>query len=292
MKNKLRLLFILIAFFAGVHQSAAQPLLLSYFKLNTDGQDSLSNSFPMNLAGVTFNNNALTFPASGYYTASAQITGFSYSSFTVSFDFNPAAFGYPNTTLLSGGPSYRWFGLENDAAGHLLLTLNDYNQLYNFTNVITTNHWHTLICSVDLNSQTILIMLDGQMLPPIFLQHFQFDVIGTAYEQSDKTFTFWNYGDASFLSGQANNLRVFSGALTASEMSALNAINIKIQAFGQGAIIYWPSSLNGYVPQSTGSLLPPVLWQDDVRMPLVIGDQSVLIDTPAPDMRFYRLRKL
>ena len=292
MKIKLAVLLILIVFFGGNHHAAAQPVLLSYFKLNTDGLDSLSNSFPMELYGVSFTNDALTLPSAGDYTASAQIAGFSYSAFTVAFDFNPTAFGYPNTTLLSGGPYYRWFGLENDAAGHLAVTVNADNQYFNFTNIITTNHWHTLVCSVNMNSQIILTMLDGQMLPPIILQNIQFNVIGTADESYDKVFTFWNYGNASFLSGQANNLRIFSGALTTSEMSSLNAVTISAQAFDQGVIINWSAGLNGYVPQWTGSLLPPIQWQDDVRTPLIIGDQRVLIDAPAPIAKFYRLRRL
>jgi hypothetical protein len=293
MKTKLVFLLVLIAFFAGSYRAAAQPVLLSYFKLNTDGLDSFSNSFPMKLDGVSFTNNALALPSTGYYTASAQIAGFSYSAFTVALDFNPTVLGYPNnTTLLSGGPSYRWFGLDNDAAGHLLVTINNYNQEYYFTNVITTNHWHTLVCSVNMNSQTILTMLDGQLLPPIYLQNIQFWVIGTPYEQSDKVFTFWDYSDASFLSGQANNLRVFGGALAASEMSSLNAVNMTIQVFNPGVVINWPSGLQGYVPQWTGSLQPPIQWHDDARTPLVIGDQSVLIDTPAPNVKFYRLRRL
>jgi hypothetical protein len=295
MKTKLHSVLIVLTLLACVHHAAGQPLLLSYFKLNSDGQDSLGNSPPMNLAGVVFTNNALALPDTGIYTANAQITGFSYSSFTVSFDFWPADFGYPHTTLLSGGPLYRWIGLQNDATGHLELTLNNDNQMIGFTNVITTNHWHTLVCSVNLTSQysqTILIMLDGQMLQAITVQNFQFDVIGTPYEQSDEAFTFWNYGNASSLSGQANNLRVYGAALTASEMESLYSVNIAIQPFGQGAIIYWPIDLTGYVAQSTDSPLQPTQWQDDVRMPLLIGDQKVLIDTPAVGARFYRLRRL
>jgi hypothetical protein len=46
----------------------------------------------MNLANVVFINNALTLPETGDYTASALIAGFSYSAFTVSFDFNPTDF--------------------------------------------------------------------------------------------------------------------------------------------------------------------------------------------------------
>jgi Concanavalin A-like lectin/glucanases superfamily len=293
MKIKLAFLLVLIAFFAGNHHAGAQPVMLSWFKLNTDGQDSLSNSYPMDLDGVSFSNAALTLPNAGDYTASAYITGFSYTAFTVAFDFNPTILGYPNnTTLLIGGPAYRWFGLVNDALGHLRISINDYNQEYNFTNIITTNHWHTLVCSVSMNTLTILTMLDGQLLPPISLPRFPFNVIGTPNEQSDKAFTFWDYGDASFLSGQANNLRIFGGALTASEMSSLNAVNLTIQAFDSGIIVNWPSGLQGYVPQWTDSLQPPIQWHDDLRTPLTVGDQSVLIDTPAPSTKFYRLRRL
>lgn len=295
MKDKLHLLFISLALLVGAQSAVAQPVMLSYFKLNTDGQDSLNNSSPMQLSGVSFSNNALTLPSGGFYTASAQIAGFSYSAFTVSFDFNPTDFASSHISILSGGPAYRWIGLQNDYSGHLVLSLNNDNFVYTFTNIITTNKWHTLVCSVNLNSQntmTVLTMLDGMMLQTIALQNYPFVVVGTPYEQSDKVFTFWNYGNASSFYGQANNLRVFNGALTASEMSSLYEVNLTIQPFAQGAILNWSSGLNGYVPQSTDSLLPPVQWQDDVRTPLIIGDQNVLIDTPALGTKFYRLRRL
>jgi len=271
--------------------SDAAPLLLSHFKFNGSGEDSLGNSPPMALSGVMFTNETLATPQSGGYAASARVAGFSYSSFTVAFDFRPYDFGFPNQTLLSGGPSYRWIGFENDSAGHLLLTLNNRNRLYNFTNVVATHRWHTLVCSVDLISRAIVTVLDGERLPDIALQNFQFNVIGTAFEQSDQVFSFWNYGNATGLYGQADNLRIYSRALSGSEIQSLHSPRIGLSQSGQGALIHWSADLTGYVAETATSLLAPVQWVADGRTPVFVGDRRVLVDPLATGPRFYRLRR-
>ena len=48
-------------------------------------------------------------------------------------------------------------------------------------------------------------------------------MVGTPSEESDKAFSFWNYGNASFFCGQADNLRVYGRALAATEIGSLDA---------------------------------------------------------------------
>ena len=63
------------------------------------------------------------------------------------------------------------------------------------------------------------------------LQNFHFEVVGTAYEEQDKVFGFVNYGNASAFNGFADNLMVFSRALTSAEIVSfapkLNAHQLK-----------------------------------------------------------------
>lgn len=66
-----------------------------------------------------------------------------------------------------------------------------------------------------------MTFLDGQRLRDVDLGDFQFNVVGTPSEESDKAFSFWNYGNASFFCGQADNLRVYGRALAATEISSL-----------------------------------------------------------------------
>lgn len=201
------------------------PVLLSHFRMDGNGRDDLGNSPGLELSGTTFANNRLVLPCqpeAGAYTALARINGFSYDSFTVSWDFRPAQFGYPYTTLLCGGPGYRWIEFGCTADGHLLLRLNNAQWLVGFTNVVETNQWHTLICSVDVTARSLSTYLDGRRLRDTDLGDFQFNAVGTPTEESEKAFTFWNYGNASYFCGEADNLRVYGRAVAESEIARLD----------------------------------------------------------------------
>lgn len=209
--------------------SAAQsaPMLLSHFKMDGNGHDDLGNSPGMELFGTSFAGKKLVLPCDpepGFYTALARISGFSYESFTVAWEFRVTQFDYPSTMLLSGGPSYRWIEFGCAATGHLQLKLNGAQTTIQkqFTNVLRTNQWHSLACAVDVSARSVVIFLDGQRLRDIDLGNFQFNVVGTPSEESDKAFSFWNYGNASFFCGQADNLRVYGRALAATEISSLD----------------------------------------------------------------------
>ncbi|MDB6058102.1 MAG: hypothetical protein JWO95_1946 [Verrucomicrobiales bacterium] len=218
--------------------AVASPLssLLSHFKMNGNGLDALGNSPSMEICGVSFSAGALQLTNTNVFDATAKVPGLSFGSFTVAVDFNPCDFGYPHTTILSCGPSYRWLGLENDDSGHLQITLNNSYYVFPFTNVISTNRWHTLICSVDLASQRIVTFLDGEHLPDITLSGFKFEVVGTDSEASDKAFSFWNYGNATRLYGYADHLRIYSRALTEEQISrmysnaAQDRYNVRVEA--------------------------------------------------------------
>lgn len=271
--------------------TGAAPLLLSHFRFEGDGRDDLGNSPPMDLSGVSFTNGTLSLPPE-FFTASARITGFSYSSFTVAFDFKPLNFGYPHSTFLSGGPSYRWIGFENDSQGHLHLTLNNSNRRYAFTNVLESNRWHTVVCAVDLPSQQIVTFLDGQQLPDIVLAGFQFEVVGTALEEWDKVFSFWNDGDGSHFAGFADNLRVYRRALSPAEILSLHSARLSIEPFPGSVRIYWSADLTDYVLESADSLRPPTAWTTETGTPIFIGREKVIVENGITGVRFYRLRRL
>ncbi|MDB6020261.1 MAG: hypothetical protein JWQ04_118 [Pedosphaera sp.] len=269
--------------------ASAQSNLLADFKLKSDGTDALGNCPPMSLNNVSFANGALQLPA-GNYVAAATINGFSYNSFTVAVDFNPTDLSTAHETILTGGPLYRWLGLITDGDGHLEIYFNNRNLLYSFTNSIQTNAWHTLFCSVDLPSQTVVTFLDGQHLPDINLSSFTFDVIGTPDEEEDKAFSFVDDGDAIPFYGAAANLRVYNRALSAAEIASLMVPTLSLQLSGQSVLISWPVSANGYQLLSTSALAPPVSWTTNSASPLLIGSQNVIIESMDVE-RFYRLKK-
>jgi hypothetical protein len=123
------------------------------------------------------------------------------------------------------------------------------------------------------------------------LQGFQFEVVGTASEQSDQIFTFWNYGNATSLWGQVDNLRIYSRALSGSEIQSLHSPPLLLLQSDRDARIHWSADLTGYVAESTTSLLAPVQWVADGRTPVLVEDRYVLVDLLVTGPRFYRLRR-
>ena len=268
----------------------AQPLLLSHFGFEGNGLDDLANSPPMFLSDVTFTNGTLLLPRTNIYNATASIAGFSYTSFTVSLDFKPSSFDPLNSNILCGGPSYRWIGFEV-YEGRFRIMLNNWNRVYAFTNVIALNQWHTLVCAVDLPSQSIFTFLDGERLQDIQLQNFTFEVIGTTFEQSDKAFSFWNPGVASRFCGWADNVRVYSRALSPSEIASLYGVLLSIQHSGQTMLVHWPADLTGFGLESANSLAGATVWSNESRSPVVIGNQRVFVDASTMGSKYYRLRR-
>jgi hypothetical protein len=264
------------------------PAVLADFRFTGNGNDTAGNSPPMDLTGVPFFNGTLYFAPSNAF-ASARINGFSYSSFTVSLDFNPCNFAAANRTILCGGPAYRWISFDNDE-GALVIGLNNWSRLYRFDNIsLQTNRWHTLVCSVDLGSQRIITFLDGKPMPTIFLQSFQFEVIGTTFEESDKVFLFTNGGFGTTFCGYVDNLKVYSHALTDAEIVSLYAPQLHVTRSEQSVLIYWPLELTGYVLEVNENLAEPNGWATLANQPVPVGNQSVILADRSRGMSLYRL---
>ena len=208
----------LVSLATNLCDGAALPLL-SWYQMNGNGQDSLAHSPAMELYNVKFSRQALQLPGPdyAYFTANAFIPNLNYSNFTVAVDFAPCSVDYEHPTILSCGPSYRWLTVVVDPWGRLQLELNNGSYVYSFTNQISSNRWHTLVCSVELDEQRIVVFLNRRQVAVVPLFDFTFNVIDTDYEREDKTFSFQNYGNATVLCGYVDNLRIYERALTAAE---------------------------------------------------------------------------
>jgi hypothetical protein len=194
-------------------------ILISLFSLQNDGQDTLGVSPPMDMMNITFTNGALALPRDVEYRARANIHGLSYTSFTASVDFKPTSFASPNRCILSGGLSTRWLELDNDAEGRLELKLNNWDVAYPLKKRASLRRWHRLACSVNIDAKKIVVVLDGQEITNINLMDFQFNVIGSPYEDSDKSFSFVSGGTGGSLCGFAKNLLIYGRALFPSELA-------------------------------------------------------------------------
>jgi Concanavalin A-like lectin/glucanases superfamily len=270
----------------------ATPPLLSYYAFNNTAQDELGNSPDIYLNRTSFTNGTLSLSAAPYsYTAYATVPDLSYDSFTLSIDFNPSSLNFPNTTLLSCGMTTRWLNFEVNPAGQLRILFNNGNLLYAFTNAISTNTWHTLVCSIDLPMGIGIVYLDGQHLPDMFLQHFHFDIASTTNAASEKTISLMNYGNATSFFGYVDNLKIYSGALTPAEIEAQFFPSLCIQRYNQDVLIYWPAAVTDYVLQTSPSPSPYAKWTPYSSAPTIIGNQNVIIENTTTGPHFYRLRK-
>jgi len=248
----------------------------------------------MNLFNVSFHDGALVLSdggTNGLYLAHAHIDDFSYESFTVGLDFRSAGVAYPYSTILSGGPLYRWLGLETDPDGHLLLTLNNTSYVYPFKNIISTGQWHTVVCTVDWPSRSAFVYLDGKMLAPVALPGTQFNVVGTPEEASSRTFTFWNGGNASHFVGYADNLRVFARALSNAEISDIFAPKVEVLAAGENIVINWSADLTGYWLESNSLVSATNGWVRSPGTPAILGNRKIIIERATADPRYFRLSR-
>jgi hypothetical protein len=251
----------LILLTAATSSGANTNDLLAFFPLRSDARDFFSKSPPMELTNAPFVNGVLYLNgvyehSAGVprgYRAIACVPGLNYQSFTISLDFFPlktkhgrSLRGYerklndwtrgyygrwlversgPPNNFLTGGTWYRWLGF-NPGTNGLELTLNNQTFGHQFKGaIIRVGQWHNLICSLDLRRKQIITILDGHILETVKLpQDFQFEVVGTEREErefGDKELTFVNYSNGKVFNGYAANLRAFSRALTASEMTDL-----------------------------------------------------------------------
>jgi hypothetical protein len=273
--------------------SHAMPAMLSHYAFNGNGNDDLGNSPPMILYNTSFTNGALFCPPPGYsYEAIADVPGLSYDSITVAMDFKPFDDSLQYLNILSCGPGYRWLVINTDGLGHLVVELNNYSQRFAFTNHVATNVWHSIVCSVDIPSQTLVTYLDGQHLPDILLQNFHFDVSDTTNAASEKALSLINYGNATSFFGLADNLKIYRAALTAKEIEAEFLPRINLQSSQGNVLVYWPIDYFVYVAQASPSLSPDATWTNLTAAPLLIGDQNVLVERADASSRFYRLKKL
>jgi uncharacterized delta-60 repeat protein len=208
--------------------SVALPLPLSDFTFDSTALDAFGNSPPAELVNTVFTNHALYlngiygFGTPDAFSVVARVPGLSYNAFTVAVDFYPFDFLAEHNTMLVGGRGYRWLSFRT-SGGNLQLTLNNQSWNFVFTNApVSLNAWHKVVCAIDVAQQKVITFLDSTRLEDIYLgPGFQFEVVGTPYEETDKEFTFSNYSNGMAYYGLAANLTVFGRALSPAEISLL-----------------------------------------------------------------------
>jgi hypothetical protein len=213
--------------------------LIAYYKFDGSPTDSLKFNQDFNLKNVSYSNNYdnISILLSGIYevgndsgyTAKVRISALNYYTFTISMDFNALDFdkkdkNEQHLSILSFGPSYRWFGvIKHPKTGNLTITMNNQRYLHEFKNVkVKPKRWNNIVCSFNLNEKMIIVYFNGKKLPVVKLpSNIKIKVVGTDAEESDKTISFTNYSNNWTFHGYVNSLIIYNRSLSDIEVKEL-----------------------------------------------------------------------
>ena len=210
--------------------------LLAHFEFNGDGKDSTGNNPEFTLKNTEFIDNALYLNGvyeysaigSGYHaTVPVPLMSYQTFSFAIRFKLASPRKGASQPNLITGGTSYRWFGLRfSDASGDKLIAYldnGDYAQRMEGTK-IKTNTWTTIVCTVDLPLRRIVLYQDGKIAGIMMLpKDFVLDVLSSDTGGTDKAWTFTNYSNSDIFYGWVDDLALYDRILTADEAGTLSA---------------------------------------------------------------------
>jgi hypothetical protein len=287
---------LLIGIAAGLAMASAQaaPLtLLAHYGFEGDARDTTGNHFSFQLSsGAGISNGVICMPtAFGSDAGTPVLPDLSYRAFTVAVDFKITEFVPFSGNILSGGPSYRWFGLEADG-GILALRLSVKGGSFfvPFVNVrLQSNQWYQVAASVDLDSGQVGVFLNGIRVGELYVGAAAvFNVVGTSSEPWDKVFSFRNHGNASTLVGCADNLQIYSRAASDAEVAERIAPRPGITSSGGTVLISAPRLLTGYKLQTSGTLTAPLDWRPASPTPVIVGDHLVWPQPAMGDQAYFR----
>lgn len=212
---------------------------LAYYHFDGRPNDSMGRSGPFALKNTQYSGDGLYLngiylvPATEGegYESIAFIKDLDYEQFSVRLEFY--SLGFDDTdrnwdgdrcNILTGGTECRWFALRRNAYGNLELTLNNRKFRSVFRNAsIVARKWYEAMCSVDIRNRVINTMLDGLELDRIQLPaDFTLEVLGSEFEDSDREFTFTDYGNGAVFYGYIRCLQVFGEALSWDDMKAIH----------------------------------------------------------------------
>jgi hypothetical protein len=272
---------------AGLH-------LLAHYGFEGNAQDTTGYNAPFAILGnARMSNDVLHLEADN--SALTPVLGeFSYRSFTVALDINITAFSPFPENILSGGPSYRWFALEQDE-GVLAVRLSSKqaNFYLPFANTrLQTNQWYQLVSSVDLDSGIVRLFLNGMLVGQLEVgQNAEFNVVGTSAESQDRVFSFRNYGTGSMFVGYADNLQIYNRAAHPAEVADRIAPRLRIASSGNIAFLSASQGLTGYRLQFSETPAMESSWVALPQTPASVGDFFIWPKLMQGPQEFFRLHK-
>jgi hypothetical protein len=157
------------------------------------------------------------------YTAECATPTLDYNQFAVALRARAEDFAGKNRNLITGGRSYRWFGLQRSEGGELTVTFNNGEVRHEFKGAgLEAGGWFTVACAVDLSKRTVRAYLNGKAAGEFELpKAFAFEVATSEVKEADKVWTFTNYSNGNVFHGLVDELLIYDRALTPAELTAL-----------------------------------------------------------------------
>lgn len=139
---------------------------------------------------------------------------------TVAVRFQAEEFGGPKTNLVTGGTSYRWFGLSRSNAGNLVVSFNNQRQRHVIPGtVLEAVRWIVVACSVDPSRGQLLVSVDRKKPIAVELgKDFAFEVAQSDSRDRDKNFGFTNYSNGQVFHGLIDEFLFYDRSLSAEEI--------------------------------------------------------------------------
>lgn len=205
------------------------PAPLAHFTFNGHVKNSGKGKAEFNLLDTDFKDDSLVLngiyehgPVRGGSHAVCPTPEFEFKAFTVTLRFNASEFAPQKSTLLIGGASYRWFGLQRSANGNLTVMFNNNAFKHEVEDAsLKAGKWTVVSCGVDLTAKRVIMYQDGKKVAEISLpEDFKLEVVGTPYEKTDKVWLFVNMSNGNLFHGQVDELMIHNRLLSGEEFEA------------------------------------------------------------------------
>ncbi len=268
--------------------------LLAHYGFEGNPQDSTGGQAPFEILWNAEISRGVLRLAPASSAGTPLLSDFSYRSFTVALDFKVGAFSGFDDNILSGGPSHRWFGVEQ-RQGILAVRLSTkHANYYNTFEMLQlrTNQWYHLTATVDLDSGWVRLFLNDGLVGQINVgSGAELNVEGTSAEPYDRVFSFRNHGNAFTLVGSADNLQIYNRAASPEEVAARIAPQLRLASSGGIAFLSAPRVMTGYKLQTSATPDVPSSWATLSQTPASVGDFFIWPRQMQGANKFFRLLK-
>lgn len=223
---------------------------LAHFRFNGDAKDTNEVNPDFELRNTEFKDNALYLNGryefaveKDGYRAICKTSGLDIERFAVALRFKSEEFDVVGkSNLFTGGVDiYRWFGLERSQRGNLVVMLN--NGLFRKEvkgAALEKGKWTVVACSVDIPARKMIAAVNGKKVGVINIpkdfkiidvpknlqgidlpQEIEVAVANLKKKDTEKEWSFTNYGHGGCFHGLVDELLIYGRALSAEELEKI-----------------------------------------------------------------------